>query len=187
MEFVRFSKCLQNDFWENLNQIQFYISNKIVLYKEFEFQKMVFLHDNPRNQRVLQNKKSIEIIIPKLTPGVLKKREQDVLYIQFEPSVDGKERLIPFRRKESVGNDYELPGIHFIFSENKIVYGGEEYSVKFEKKEVPDSRVKGEKAEGEIESWIVQNDYPTLLVEKLNVEKRYQKISRQVPGLKVEK
>ncbi len=188
--FEPFTDELRETFENRLSDLQFFISDQIVLSREIETEE-ISIGNRTHRVRIKNNRKLIKIIIKKETRGVLKKAEGDTLHIQFESLPDGKERTIPFTRKKESEETAGEPGYYvYEFKDPEVSYEGKTYTVSFSERDVPvhekDISVyvdkEGKQAE---EHYIKEPVYPVLLVD-LVLHRIREKERRKAPGLSVE-
>ena len=182
---VPFNDEYRREFDEYLKYVQFYISDKIVLRREIEAQEKTVAKKN-HSIRIEKSKKILEITIPEKTPGILRKIKGDRLFIQFEPSPDGKERTIPFtriRRDRQIGQMATDRGYVYQFRGRKILYEGKEYLVSYRKKEFPVYEIKEGK---QVLSYhIIANSFPLLIIDPVQEFQRLEKEYRTASGMKL--
>lgn len=120
-----FTKRLQQENkWSSseLKQIQFYLSQDIVLYKQASSGDSK-IEDG--KIRMVDGKRVKEIVIPKGTPGVLiDLPKQNRFAVSFE---NGDERFLIFGPNPKRGNRFVLLAKEWNRNRGKVVYGGENY------------------------------------------------------------
>lgn len=185
-ELVPFTARHMEDFGEYLEEIQFYISRQIVLYRSIESETKDVTGAVPTIQ-VEKDMQIQSITFPAKTPCVLFGIDEDTLNVQFEPARDGRSRTLPFRRKSPVGGDGTPENLFFVFDEAKIAYDGSEYKVHFEEEDVAvteaDDTVYAEKARSEQGQYITRKRYPILLINPVRKISRFKEENRVVPGM----
>ncbi|MFH0844970.1 MAG: hypothetical protein V1930_05795 [Pseudomonadota bacterium] len=181
-----FTDDYRREFDEHLKYVQFYISDEIILRRELEGEEKS-VTKRFHSIRIEKTRKILEITIPANTPGIVNRIEKKTLYVQFEPSPDGLDRTIPFRRIEKEEQIGSGPGTGlghvYQFRGKKIIYGGREYFVYYEKREFPVYEIK----EGRpIPSYyIIADSYPVLKINPVEEFQEVEKVRRSVSGLKL--
>ncbi len=177
-------------FENRLSDLQFFTSAQIVLSREVETEEKT-IGKRTHWVRIKEKRNLVKIIIKKHTRGILKKAEDNTLYIQFESFSDGKERAIPFARKKKSKEIADEPdNYEYEFKNGEVSYEGETYTVSFCEKDVPvreqDISVYGEKKEKKSgEHYIKEPVYPVLLID-LVLHRIREKKRRRASGLSVD-
>jgi len=183
---VPFTGKHMEDFSEYLEDIQFYISREIVLHRATEFEKK----DVTGEIHTIQVEKKLKvqsITFPAKTPCVLFGIDGDTLDVQFEPARDGRNRTIPFRKRNLAVDGSNPENVVFVFDRENISYDGNEYKVYYEEEEVAvtekDSAIYAEKARSEQEQYIIKKRFPILLINPVRRISRFNEENRVVPGV----
>jgi len=185
-ELVPFTAQHMEDFTEYLEEIQFYISRRIVLHRSTESET----RDVAGTVRTMQIEKDLQvqsITFPVKTPGVLFGVAEGVLNIQFEPARDGRSRTLPFRPRRLADSEDKSENVVFVFDNPAIVYDGIEYEVYFEEEDIAvteaDDTVFAEKARAEQGQFITKKRFPVLLINPVRKISRIKEDNRVVPGV----
>ncbi len=140
--YVPFTSEHREIFKDELEKIQFYITEEIVLTRIETGKDYI---DEARSLHIKGNKIT-EITIPKHTPCIASVRnnssqadtKDDTLYIQCEPASQNKEYIIPFTRKQRHGSVPSDPSIYiYEFREKELNYAGKKYEVLFQETYIP--------------------------------------------------
>ena len=185
-ELVPFTAQHREDFTEYLEEIQFYISRRVILHRSTESET----RDVTGAIHTMQIEKELQvksITFPAKTPGVLFGVEDDVLNIQFEPARDGRRRTLPFRPRRLAASEDKPENVVFVFDSPTIDYDGNEYEVYFEEEDVAvteaDGTIYAEKARAEQGQFITKKRYPVLLINPVRKISRFKEDNRVVPGV----
>jgi hypothetical protein len=183
---VPFTAKHLKDYGEYLEEIQFFISRKIVLHRSIESET----RDVTGAIHTLQVEKDTEIqsiTFPAQTPGVLFGMDAGSLNVQFEPARDGRSRAIPFRQRSLAGGDGKPERVVFVFDKENIVYDGNTYNVFYEEEVVTvteeDNTIYAEKARSEQGQYIIKKRFPILLINPVRKISRFKEENRVVPGV----
>ena len=183
---VPFTGKHMEDFSEYLEEIQFFISRKIVLHRATESEKMD-VNGEIHTIQVEKNLKVQSITFPAKTPCVLFGIDDNTLQIQFEPARDGRNRTIPFRKKRLIEGDTGPGNVVFVFDSETIFYDGNEYRVYYEEEDVAvtekDNVIYAEKARSEQKQYIIRKRFPILLINSVRKIRRFNEENRIVPGV----
>ncbi|MBF0225369.1 MAG: hypothetical protein HQK76_07930 [Desulfobacterales bacterium] len=184
---VSFNDEYRNIIDNQLPLVQFYISHPLRLTREVDLDEKAVSQKN-HSVKIGNTKKIIEIIIPKNTPGILKKIEKDTLYIQFEDISDDKERVIPFKKRILVDGLNDPSNFIYEFSDEKVVYGGDIYKTKFIQRDLlveeKDVSIFTGDSEKKIEHYTPKYIYPVLKFRLYEYDK-FMKEKRKVTGIKL--
>lgn len=178
--YIPFTETRFNQAGNRLDKIQFYISQKIVLRSVA-----------PENKEEIR--KIREIVIPRLTEGILHRTERGAMHIQFEPSdEDMVAGTIPFLKTLKLGKELADPDNYvYQFSDREIEYGGRKYTVIFH----TETRRAGENdtqifvdvtQNREKDHYFLKTFYPLLLIDRKAKTEDFDKERRKVPGIKIE-
>jgi len=193
--YVPFTDEHREIFEDQLERIQFYTSRQIVL-RRIEVGKDYI--DEARGLHI-KGDKIIEITIPKYTPCIVSARnvsfeadtrDDDILYIQCEPSSEGKEYVIPFTRKERRGQVSSDPSVYlYEFRKKELIYAGEKYEVLFQETYIPVSEKDNSLYIHDIEeerntNHIKKMLYPLLMIDLAEYRIKEEE-KRIVPGIRI--
>ncbi|QTA85763.1 Uncharacterized protein dnm_017770 [Desulfonema magnum] len=192
--FVPFTYEQGKEFKNYLPNIQFYISQQILLQRGVESEEKIITSDS-RKIRVEKNRKIMEIKIPKHTPGICRKTDGDELnklYIQFEPPSENKERLIPFNKISKYDPVTDDPGAYmYQFKDREIIYEGKKYTVLFSQKKTRvskgDTDIYANKTDETTQNhYFIKILYPLLIIDPVEHSSRFEKERRTVSGVKIQ-
>ncbi len=183
---VPFTAKHLEDYGEYLEEIQFFISRKIVLHRSIESETK----EVTGAVHTIQVEKDTEIqsiTFPAQTPGVLFGIDAGTLNVQFEPAREGRSRAIPFRQRSLARGDGKPEKVVFVFDKENIVYDGNTYNVYYEEEDVAvteeDKTIYAEKARSEQGQYITKKRLPILLINPVRKISRFKEENRVVPGV----
>jgi hypothetical protein len=125
-EMVPFTTDIESETGLNKSQlqnVQFYISGPIVLYRELNQS----ITEVTRGEITMKNDKQVEqIVIPPNTPGVVINGNAERLGVSFEK---GSDRYLVFGRNPRQSNAYTLLAKNWKNNEGIVEYDGREYKI----------------------------------------------------------
>lgn len=188
--FVPFTAEHYKEFESRLSEIQFYNSQEIRIERSSETEEISVDNYAPAIRR---SKNLFVVTIPRYTQGVLRRIENDTLYVQFEPSDEEGEKLVPFVKvpKYRHQGQKKISDV-YLFSDSKLTYGGSICNVIFRQKKVrvdeEDTDVYvGVKDDHSDKHYVVKTLYPILNVSPTELDENTYKSYTIAPGIKVEK